>query len=72
MTKQDDKLKPVKRTTRYPPDLFEWLESERQRSGRTFNEEVINRLRVDELAKLHDEVAELKSMIREVLDHVRK
>jgi hypothetical protein len=62
----------VKKTTRFPAPLFQELEESRIRNGRTFNAEVVARLQVDEVTELRKEVAELKSLVREVLEHVRK
>lgn len=62
----------VKRNTRYPPDVLAEITSAAARNGRSFNAEVIARVRVDDITQLRGEVAELKSMVREVLDQVRK
>lgn len=61
-----------KRNTRYPPDVLVELTEAAARNDRSFNAEVIARVRIDDVALLRQEVAELKSLVREVLDHVRK
>lgn len=58
----------VRRTTRFPPETFAELERAAKENGRSFNAEVIARLDIDQFAALRREVAELKAMIREVLD----
>lgn len=62
----------VKKNTRYPPEVVAELTEAAARNDRSFNAEVIARVRVDEVAKLRQEVAELKRMLHEVLEHVRK
>jgi uncharacterized protein YceH (UPF0502 family) len=62
----------IKRNTRFPPEVFVEVADAAARNGRSFNAEVIARLRVDEIAELRHEVAELKNLVQEVLGHVRK
>jgi hypothetical protein len=62
----------VKRTARFPPDLFTELAAAAKRNGHSWNDEVVARSRIDQLAQLRKEIAELKTMVREVLDQVRK
>jgi hypothetical protein len=71
MTSAVTKQKPIKKTIRFPPSVLEQVEAARQISGRTLNEEVVERARTDEIALLRGEVAELKTMLREVLDRIR-
>lgn len=72
MTSAVAKQKPIKKTIRFPPNVLDQVEAARQVSGRTLNEEVVERARTDEIALLRSEVAELKTMLREVLDRVRE
>lgn len=62
----------VKKTIRFPASVVRQLDETRAVSGRSFNGEVIARLQVDEIAELKEEVADLKAMLRQVLDLVRK
>jgi hypothetical protein len=59
----------VKKTIRFPRSVFEHVEESRKSNERSFNAEVVAKLQADpELDQLRREVAEVKSLLRQVLD----
>jgi predicted HicB family RNase H-like nuclease len=58
-------------TTRYPPEVYAELQAAAERNGRSVNAEVIARVSTDQIAELRKEVAELKTIVKEVLANVR-
>jgi len=64
----------VKKTLRLPRELSDEIERAAKAHGNSANAEMIERLRsapvADELARLSGEVAEIKSMIRQLLASV--
>lgn len=56
---------------RMPPELHEEIKATAELNGRRMNAEIIDRLQQNNMATLLRENAELKKMIREILDIVR-
>ncbi len=61
----------VKSALRLPPELHAEVSAAAQLNDRSLNAEIISRLRGNPVDALSKETAELKAMIREVLDIVR-
>jgi hypothetical protein len=64
-------VKPIKTTIRLSPDLHAKLSADAEANRRSINDELIARIHGSQVATLRDDVAELKTMIREVLDLAR-
>lgn len=60
----------VQSAVRFPPELRDALKAAADHNGRSFNAEVIARLRADQASTLVAELTELKAMLRKVLDAV--
>lgn len=56
---------------RMPPELHAELKETAELNGRAMNAEILSRLQQNNMATLLRENAELKKMVREVLDIVR-
>lgn len=72
-------LPPIKKSTqsaykamnlRLPPDLSDAIRQAAERNGRSANAEIIARLQENDNAVIRAELAELKKMLRQVLDQV--
>jgi hypothetical protein len=61
----------IKSGLRLPPDLHAEVQAAALFHGRTMNAEIIARLRKNPVEKLQRDNAELKKMVREILDLVR-
>lgn len=70
---------PAKKTTqkhfvqsaiRFPPDLRDRLKAAAETNGRSLNAEVIARLQASPLDEVLSELAEVKGMVRKVLDQM--
>jgi hypothetical protein len=65
---------PVNTGVRLPPDLHEEIHTSAKLADRSMNAEIITRLRVSPVeARLNDmaaQIAELKAMLRKVLDKI--
>lgn len=70
---------PVKKTTqthfvqsaiRFPPELRDRLKAAADANGRSFNAEVISRLEGNPLDEVRAELAEVKALVRKVLDQM--
>lgn len=61
----------VQSALRLPPELRDEIKEAAELSGRTMNAEIIARLQESQLSSLLRENAELKMMVREILDILR-
>jgi predicted HicB family RNase H-like nuclease len=57
-----------KTSFRIPPDLYDEITADAERNGRSMNAEIIARLQTDQLAGILSELADVKTMIRKLLD----
>lgn len=57
-----------KTSFRIPPDLYDEIAADAERNGRSMNAEIIARLQADHFAAVASELAEMKVMIRKLLD----
>jgi hypothetical protein len=57
-----------KTSFRIPPDLYDEITADAERNGRSINAEIIARLRADQFADILSEMADVKAMIRKLLD----
>lgn len=55
---------------RLPPELSEAIRDAAERNGRSANAEIISRLQANDSAAIMAELADLKKMLRKVLDQV--
>jgi hypothetical protein len=60
----------VQSAVRFPPALRDRLHEEAKANGRSFNAEIIARLQASPSEQILSEIAELKSMLRKVLDQM--
>lgn len=67
-TTQPDTVKP---NLKWPRDLHEALVAEAAKEDRSLNSLVISKLRQNPVEQLRQENAELRGMVREILDIVR-
>jgi Arc-like DNA binding domain len=72
MAKASTQEKYVKSAIRFPPDVHAQVQAAAERNGRSLNAEVIDRLRTDRLEAIERDIDEIKSMLRQVLNEVRK
>lgn len=70
---------PTKKTTqknfvntnlRLPPDLHETIRTSAEKNGRSANAEIIARLQQNDTASILAELADVKTMLRKVLDQI--
>lgn len=61
----------VQSAMRLPPELRDEIKATAELNGRTMNAEIIARLQQNQIATLMRENAELRKMVREILDIVR-
>lgn len=66
--KKHDQSEYIKSALRLPPDLHAKVSADADRNVRSMNAEIIARLQVDQLAAIVSELAEMKAMIRKLLD----
>lgn len=66
--KKNDQSEYVKSALRLPPDLHAKVSADADRNVRSMNAEIIARLQVDQLADILSELADMKAMIRKLLD----
>ena len=55
---------------RFPPDLYEEIKADAEANGRSMNAEVLARVRPDRLDMVLGELAEIKIMMRKILDQM--
>lgn len=60
----------VQSAVRFPPELRDEIHAAAERNGRSFNAEVLARLHGSPLDDLRAELAEVKAMVRKVLDQM--
>lgn len=57
-----------KTSFRIPPDLYDEIAADAERNGRSMNAEIIAKLQTDQGAAILSELADVKTMIRKLLD----
>lgn len=60
----------VQSAVRFPPELRDQLHAAAEANGRSFNAEVLARLQASPSEQILSEIAELKAMLRKVLDQL--
>lgn len=60
----------IKTNIRLPPQLHAEVIAEGERNGRSMNAEIIARLQQDKVAEVLSELADLKSMMRVLMDKI--